>query len=196
MFGLTAYLHKEVNEFDIQPCSIRYSQIEDHIKDVNNLQNAVQKHKCSSYCIMDMPAQKEKYKKSNNEKNENNNKEKKKQKQRECRMGFGKEQTYGKYDTPGKEIHTEPQINMDKRGFKTLEMPRNHTKVVQSSINLLQSWRANCDIQIILYESDPNVVDPLEISQITDYIVTYSCKGHETLKDEQEQMKTMILKYV
>ena len=102
MFGLTAYLHKEVNEFDIQPCSIRYSQIEDHIKDVNNLQNAVQKHKCSSYCIMDMPAQKEKYKKSNNEKNENNNKEKKKQKQRECRMGFGKEQTYGKYDTPGK----------------------------------------------------------------------------------------------
>ncbi len=107
---------------------------------------------------------KRKIPKNHNEKNENNNKEKKKQKQRECRMGFGKEQTYGKYDMPGKEIHTEPQINVDKRGFKTLEMPRKHSKVVQSSIDLLQSWRANCDIQIILYESDPNVVDPLEIS--------------------------------
>ncbi len=109
MFGLTAYLHKEVNEFDIQPCSIRYSQVEDHLKDVNNLQNAVQKHKCSSYCIMDMPSQKEKYQKNHNEKNENNNKEKKKQKQRECRMGFGKEQTYGKYDTPGKNTYIIPE---------------------------------------------------------------------------------------
>ena len=73
-------------------------------------------------------------------------------------------------------------------------MPRNHPRVVQSSTYILQSWRANCDIQIILYESNPNVVDPLEIPQITDYIVTYSCKSHESLKDEQDQMKTMIMK--
>ena len=70
-------------------------------------------------------------------------------------------------------IRKEFQINMDKRGFKTLEMPRNHSKVVQSSVDFLQSWRENCDIQIILYKSDPNVVDSMEISQVTDYIVTY-----------------------
>ncbi len=68
MFGLTAYLHKKVNEFNIQPFSIKYSEVEDHLKDINKLQNAVQKHKCSSYCIMDVPAQKEKYKKVKNNK--------------------------------------------------------------------------------------------------------------------------------
>ena len=113
---------------------------------------------------------------------------------RECRMGFGEEQTFRKYDTPGEQLHQEPKIVKDKRGFKKLEMPRNHPKVVQSSIDILQSWRANCDIQIILYESDPNVVHPLEISKIADYIVTYSCKGHETLRDKREQMKTLIMK--
>ncbi len=84
----------------------------------------------------------------------------------------------------------------DQGGFKTLEMPRNYPKVVQSSVDMLQSWRANCDIQIILYESDPSVVDAYKISQITDYIVTYSCKRQESLKDQQEQMKTLIIKQV
>ena len=77
-----------------------------------------------------------------------------------------------------------------------MEIPRNHLKVVQSLINILQSWRSNYNIKIILYESDPNVVDPLEISQITNYIVTYSYKGHEFLRDEQEQTKTLIMKKV
>ncbi len=54
MFGLTAYLQKEVSEFPIQPCSIRFSEVENHPEDINNLQNVVQKHKCSSYCIMDI----------------------------------------------------------------------------------------------------------------------------------------------
>ena len=109
-------------------------------------------------------------------------------------MGYGEEMTYGKFDTPKKQLHEEPRIVRDKRGFKTLEMPRNHPRVVQSSTDILQSWRANCDIQIILHDSNPNIVDLLKISQITDYIVTYSCKGHESLKDEQDQMKTMIMK--
>ncbi len=101
MFGLTAYLHKEVNEFDIQPCSIKYSEVHNHLKDVNKLQNSVQKYKCIPYCIMDVSAQKENVKKQKQE-NKKDNQEKKKQKQRECRMGFGKEQTYRNYDTPGK----------------------------------------------------------------------------------------------
>ena len=70
------------------------------------------------------------------------------------------------------------------------------SKVDQSSINLLQLWRENCDIQIILYENDPNVVEPLKILQITNYIVTYSCKEYQYLKDEQDQIKTRIMKDV
>jgi hypothetical protein len=45
---------------------------------------------------------------------------------------------------------------------------------------MLQSWRANCDIQIFLYQSDPNNPNLDEIAAVTDYIVSYTCKGNET----------------
>ena len=72
-------------------------------------------------------------------------------------------------------------------------MPRNNPKVVQSSMDIRQEWTENCDIQIILYKSDPKVVDPYEILQVTDYVVSYSCKKHKSVKDEQEQIKTIAM---
>ena len=45
-------------------------------------------------------------------------------------MGFGKEITHGKFNTPGKPLHQDPRIVKDKCGFKILEMPRNHPRVV------------------------------------------------------------------
>ncbi len=54
MFGLTAYLQKKITNFLVQPCSVRYTDIQDYEKDINNLLNAVQKHICNSYCMSDM----------------------------------------------------------------------------------------------------------------------------------------------
>ena len=66
-------------------------------------------------------------------------------------------------------------------------MPRNHKRLNQTSKYLIQSWRANCDVQILVYDCDPKNPDISEIARVTDYIVAYSCKGNSTLKEEREQ---------
>ena len=58
---------------------------------------------------------------------------------------------------------------------------------------MLQSWRANCDVQLIIYDSDPLKPDIAEIARITDYIVSYSTKGNVTWKEENEQTKQLIM---
>ena len=72
-------------------------------------------------------------------------------------------------------------------------MPRNHPRINQTSSYLLQSWRANCDVQILVYNGDPKNPDISEIARITDYVVSYSCKGNVTLKEEREHLKQLIL---
>jgi hypothetical protein len=52
---------------------------------------------------------------------------------------------------------------------------------------MLQSWRANCDVQILIYNSDPKNPDLTDIARVTDYIVAYACKGNATMKEEREQ---------
>jgi hypothetical protein len=58
---------------------------------------------------------------------------------------------------------------------------------------MLQSWRANCDIQILIYNCDPKKPDVAEIARITDYVASYSCKGNATVKEEKEQLKRVIM---
>jgi hypothetical protein len=65
--------------------------------------------------------------------------------------------------------------------------------VSQSSTRLLQSWRANCDVQLLIYDSSPDNFDLKEVSKVTDYVVAYSCKGNHTLKEEIETYKRIIL---
>ena len=74
-------------------------------------------------------------------------------------------------------------------------MPRNNSRLVQSSIDLLQSWRANCDIQLLIYDCDPRNPDVTNIARVTDYIVAYSCKGNATMKEEREQTRHLLLRY-
>ena len=75
---------------------------------------------------------------------------------------------------------------MDKRNFKFLQLKRdNSIRFMQSSMSLLQSWRANCDIKILIYDTDPEFPDLSEISTVSDYIVSYTCKGHLTLFEEK-----------
>ena len=112
---------------------------------------------------------------------------------RVCKVGAGQESTKNQCDTPGFALHTKPEIKVDHRRSQKLFQPRNHPRINQTSVDMLRSWRGNCDVQIIVYDSHPDCVDIREISKVTDYVVAYSCKGNCTLREEKEQNKKMIL---
>ena len=99
----------------------------------------------------------------------------------------------GKGDTEGFPLRSEAAIIHDVRGFYRLELPRENRRTVQSSTWLVQGWRANCDIQILLYDCDPYHPDPEEIAKVTDYIVAYQCKGNDSFQKERNGVKEYIL---
>lgn len=112
---------------------------------------------------------------------------------RVCRCGAGQEASEGKCDTPGFPLQDVPSIVREHQRCQKLRMPRNHARLNQTSTSMLQSWRANCDIQILIYDSSPDHIDLREISKVTDYVVAYSCKGNATFREEIETNKRIIL---
>jgi hypothetical protein len=90
-------------------------------------------------------------------------------------------------------LRSEAAIIRDVRGFYRLELPRKNRRTVQSSTWLVQSWRANSDIQILLYDCNPCTPDPEEIARVTDYIVAYQCKGNDSFQKERDEVKEYIL---
>lgn len=108
-------------------------------------------------------------------------------------MGCGQEITIKLCDTPGFQPLQNPQIAIDHRKTRRLFMPRNHNRLNQTSTDLLRSWRANCDVQLLIYNCDPKKLDISEIARVTDYIVAYSCKGNLSMKEELEQNKKLIM---
>jgi hypothetical protein len=50
--------------------------------------------------------------------------------------------------------------------------------MIQTSLYLLPVWRANCDVQMLLNDSNPSISDLSDIAKVTDYVVSYACKGH------------------
>ena len=119
--------------------------------------------------------------------------DKESRKRKVCRCGAGVEDTPDKCNTSGFPLSTEPKLVRDLRGFDRLDLPRNHRRIVASSRWLLQGWRANCDIQVLLYNCDPKCPNPEEIARVTEYIVAYACEGNETIVEEKNQMKSLIL---
>ena len=100
--------------------------------------------------------------------------------------------------TPGFPNFDKPTIHKDQRGIKRLEIPR---KRISRTINpiatsswLVLGWRANCDIQFIRFETDPRNPDPSEIGNVTDYVVSYACKGTEAFTDEKQSIRDLINK--
>jgi hypothetical protein len=53
----------------------------------------------------------------------------------------------------------------------------------------LQSWRGNCDVQVLLYKK-PGELDIAE-AQVVDYIIAYSCKGQCSLKEELAKTRNL-----
>jgi len=111
-------------------------------------------------------------------------------------MGAGVEEIPGMGNTPGFTLHQEPRIVDDFRGFKNYEAPRNSIRMVQTPLFALMSWRANCKVDWILYESDPNAPDPADIANVLDYCVSYACKGNQTLTEEKNQIRDLIHRLV
>ena len=96
-------------------------------------------------------------------------------------------------DTPGFKIRDEACVVNEHQRCLKLHMPRNHSRINQTSLDLIQTWRGNCDIQVMIYESDPDNFDLREISKVTDYVVAYSCKGNATLREEIDNNRRMIM---
>ena len=113
-----------------------------------------------------------------------------------CRFGAGIEKTEGRGDTPGVELTDTPYFETARSGFRKLRMPRNDKHVNQVSAVMLQSWRANCDVQILIYDSHPDRPNLDEIARVMDYVVGYNCKGAKTAKEEKDQIIGIIKKYV
>ena len=113
---------------------------------------------------------------------------------RRCRSGCGFEKTPGAGDTQGWKTQDHVTISTDQRGFKQLNMPRNNERLNQTSLYALQTWRANCDIQILIYDTDPKNPNPAEISRVTDYVVEYACKGNATLAVERKHVRDFTLR--
>lgn len=114
---------------------------------------------------------------------------------RYCRVGAGDEKIPGSFETDGFTLQNEDKIDYDPRGFKVLKLKRtNSTRMLQSSMIALKSWRANCDVKILIYETDPKFPDLEEICKVSDYILSYTCKGHLTLSEEKDIISSIVKK--
>ena len=96
--------------------------------------------------------------------------------------------------TPGFPIQDVDTLNVDSIGIKRLALQRNSKRMNQSSFTALRSWRANCDVQLIIYDSDPEYPNLDEIAKISDYVVSYTCKGNIRKQTEKGMMKEIIQK--
>jgi hypothetical protein len=163
------------------PSTIKFGDLrsEDIAGDVTQCQLSFQKHKCSKYCMRSRHTANKKEPAGA-------------PKPRMCRCGAGMEQNYGKCDTPGFFENDQPKISKDLRGFDRIDLKRNNKFVVQASTYLCQGWRGNCDIQYLIYLSDTDDIDASEIVRVTNYIVSYSCKGNETELEEKNGLKDII----
>jgi hypothetical protein len=158
------------------PCSKRLSEVANSKTDDISLMNAVQTHKCGNYCMRSKRAASGA--------------------SRYCRAGCGNEVNVGECDTPGFELRSSSAIVREANGTYKLSMKRNSRRMVQSSIKLLRMWRANCDVQLIIYKSDPRNPDLFEVSKVTDYVVSYACKGNSTTEAEIDSMNALVQRFV
>ena len=132
-------------------------------------------HTCSDYCL--------------GPKNKN------KEKCRTCRFGFGTESEPNNYKTPGKEHTSKAKIYIDHKGVEHLLLPRQHSDfAMQHSRPLLQAWRANADMQLMIYQSNPDVPDISEIQNVCRYVVSYAGKRYQTTKQERNMIQDIIVK--
>ena len=146
-------------------------EIQEHDKDICQLVNSCVMHKCNKFCLRKMGKKNSYY----------------------CRMNCGILDNETN-QTPGFQLQDVDTLTVDSIGIKRLALQRNSKRMNQSSFTALRSWRANCDVQLIIYDSDPEYPDLDEIAKISDYVVSYTCKGNIRKQTEKGMMKEIIQK--
>ena len=153
------------------PLSRKFCEVTDEAEDARLLCQDCMCHYCNRFCMRDN----------------------KKNKPRTCRVGFGDEAHYGQQDTPGMDLREESGLVKDKKGIYHFRMKRTHSKrAVQHSRTLLRGWRENCDIKLLLYFSNPNLLDIGEIKDICQYVVAYTGKRNHTSQQEKTAIQDLI----
>ena len=157
------------------PLLRRYCEIVDKEEDSRCLARDCMMHFCNKFCLK-----------------ENKNRP---EIPRECRAGAGIESKKGECDTPGWERRSTDGVITDYRQIKQLQMKRTHsTRVVQHSKVLLQSWRANCDIKLLTYDSNPYEPNVEEIENVVRYVVSYTSKKNKTHIQEKNIIHDLIIR--
>ena len=181
--GMTAMFNPQRLDEDNEthPSTVMFCDVgpseNDH--DTASCQKRFQTHKCSAYCMRKRTL--------------TDSKESAESKlRRVCRCGAGVEEQYMKCNTPGFALREKADIVRDIRGFDRVDLPRNNRRITQSSKYLMQGWRGNCDIQLLIYKSPPQNIDAGDVSRVTNYVVSYACKGSESATDEKKGMKAII----
>ncbi len=91
------------------------------------------------------------------------------------------------------ELIQHANIQQDKKGISHFRMRRTKSvRLVQHSKFILKAWRANCDVKLRLYFSDPTSPDLREIEDVCRYVVAYTDKRHNTSQDEKEAIQNII----
>ncbi len=105
---------------------------------------------------------------------------------------------YDKYrlqDTQGLPRTKRSKIFTNRKGISHFRMRRTKSvRVVQHSRTLLRGWRANWDIKLLLYYSNPNCPDISEIKDVSRYVVSYTGKRHNTSQAEIDAIQNIIMK--
>jgi hypothetical protein len=113
---------------------------------------------------------------------------------RTCRFGSGTEETSNQGDTPGWEFRDDAVIEKNKKGVEHLLMRRtNSRRINQHSRHVLQAWRANADVQLLIYRSNPDVPDISEIEAVCRYCTSYASKAHQTTRQEIATIQDVII---
>jgi hypothetical protein len=114
---------------------------------------------------------------------------------RKCRVHFGTETTYKLQYTPGLPRTIRSNIFIDRKGISNFRMRRTKSvRVVQHSRMLLRGWRANCDIKLLLYYSNPKCPDISKIEDVLRCVVSYTGKRHITSQAEIDAIQNIIMK--
>ncbi len=154
------------------PLARRFCACHDEEKDITQLAQDSMMHHCNRYCL-----------KSN-----------KAGTPRTCRSHYGTESKFGKVDTPGMNLIQNTEIQIDRKGTSHFRMRRTHLiRLVQHSKYHLKAWRANCDIKLLLYFTNPTCPDLREIEDVCRYVVAYTGKRHNTSQVKKEAIHNIIM---
>ncbi len=105
----------------------------------------------------------------------------------------GRESKHRKKDTDGFSLRDHNVLFTDNRRIKHLQLKRTKLRhVVQHRRAFFEIWRANCDVKLLVYESDPNCPNINEIDNVIRYLVAYTSKKSKTNAQDHTIIEDLI----